>query len=164
MALAFRTPDLMRFQRGLRMRMGSATKDRAKFPEVVKSVITTAEVGGTALLFGIAQGKYGGAVLWGVPVDAITGVGLHLLAFANLKFLGGKAVSPHLHAVADGALASFAGALGRQIGRKYQTADDRARIAGLGGGLLASGKSTVGLSGGASLADEELARMVAATR
>jgi hypothetical protein len=164
MALAFTTPDMMRFRRSIHARMGAAVKDRAKFPEVLKTTITATEVGGTALLFGIAQGKFGGLTLWNVPVDAITGVGLHILAFANLKILGGRAVAPHLHAVADGALASFAGSLGRQWGRKWQTAEDRARIQGLGGGLLASGKGTVGLSGGASLADEELARMVAATR
>lgn len=158
MALAFGIPDIMRFRRKAIVATKDASKVKQKISETLGTVITTTEVSATAFAFGLIQGKYGGVALAGVPIDAITGLGLHLFAFTPWA---GK-LAPHVHALGDGALASFVATVGRQVGRGMQSPADRARIAAAGGGLLASGAATMGLSGGASLADEELARMVAA--
>lgn len=132
--------------RGRTMRyMGSAQATLRKHEQVVSTVVNTAEVGAAAFLCGVAQGKWPGTGVWGVPVDLVAGLGLHVLAFAGI---GGK-YSSHLHAFGDGALASYLVTLGRDVGSKMSG------MAGVDG---------VGLSGGASLADEELARMVRAGR
>jgi hypothetical protein len=159
MALSFGIPDIMRFRR----RAITATKDpskvRQKISETLGTVITTTEVSATAFAFGLIQGKYGGVALANVPIDAIAGLGLHLFAFT--PWAGNLA--SHVHALGDGALASFVATIGRQVGRGIQTDTDRQRIADARAGLLTTKSTVLGLSGGASLADQELARMVAAS-
>ena len=140
-------------------------KDRAN------TVINTAEVSAASFLFGLAQGKFGGIEFVGVPVDLIAGVALHVMGFADVA---GKKNSRHFHAIGDGALASFFNGVGRNLGYSVQTDDDRRRIAEAAAkrkkqySTLPSGAYSFGMSGeesgGASLADEELARMVAAGR
>lgn len=156
MALGFSTADIVRFKNHADRVSSKARAALAKADEAVSTVITTSEVSAASFLFGLAQGKYGGIAIVGVPVDLLAGLALHIAAFAGI---GGKN-SSHLHAFGDGALASFFGGLGRQVGRSIQTPEDRARIAQSG----VSGALDGGTTGGASLADEELARMVAAGR
>ena len=101
-------------------------------------------------------------------MDLIFGVAFHVLAFTGKAGRGGE----HLHAFGDGALASFFNSMGRNIGYSIQTEADRKRIADYATtrkrvyGTLADGRYSFGMgeTGGAALADEELARMVAAGR
>lgn len=151
MSLAFSQSDIVRFKHKADRVIQKGRAMAEKHAETVDSVITSSEVAASAFLFGLAQGKFGGISFVKVPVDLLAGVGLHILAFAGI---GGRNAS-HLHAFGDGALASFFGGLGRQVGYGFQTPTDRARIAG----ASVNGDAA---TGGASLADEELARMVAA--
>jgi hypothetical protein len=139
----------------------------AKADKAVATVITTSEVSAASFLFGLAQGKFGGVAVVGVPADLLAGLGLHVLGFAGI----GGVNANHLHAFADGALASFFNKLGRDVGYTLQTDGDRARIAKSGkyatlpgGSFSVGGNAMDGVTGGAALADEELARMVAAGR
>jgi len=135
-------------------------------------ILNTAEVSAASFIFGLAQGKFGGIEIVGVPIDAIAGIALHVVGFTGV---GGRANSRHFHAFADGALASFFNNMGRGVGYTVQTEADRKRIAEsaakrkrqyvtLPGGQYTFGNGMYGETGGAALADEELARMVAAGR
>jgi hypothetical protein len=147
-----------RFRRMALGRTLTSSKTKAKLGEAMNALIETSEIGFTVFAFGLAQGKYGGVAYRNVPIDLLAGVALHIGAL----FPQVKGFAPHMHAVANGALASFLGGVGRQVGRGLQTDADRERIIKNGGAFLPSRAATMGLSGGASLADEELSRMVAA--
>ncbi len=156
MGLGFSTADIVRFKQRTDSLSAKARAALAKADQAVETVITTSEVSAAAFLFGLAQGKFGGVAIVGVPVDLLAGLGLHIAAFAGI---GGRNAH-HLHAFADGALGSFFNALGRTVGRQLQTEADVARMQARSSFALMGGETT----GGASLADEELARMVAAGR
>jgi hypothetical protein len=156
MAFGFSQGDILRIKQRYDRLAAKAKTNQASQAEMVNTVVTASEVSASAFLFGLAQGKWGGIAIMGVPADLIAGVGLHVLGFSGVA---GKQSSPHLHAFADGALASFFTGLGRQVGVSIQSPEDKARIA-----KSASAGEIAGVTGGASLADEELARMVAATR
>jgi len=163
MALGFGTSDIIRFKHHYDRAMGKWRAMQESTEHAIQSVIASSEVSAASFAFGLVQGKWGGVAVIGVPADLIAGLGLHILAFAGV---GGKQSIDHLHAFGDGALASFFNGLGRQVGRSIQTTKDRERIMEHGGGLLSSGATmgAEGTTGGASLADEELARMVASGR
>jgi hypothetical protein len=150
MKLNFSQQDIVRFKNqaeGIQRRAKAAL---ARADEAVSTVITTTEVGASSFLFGLVQGKFEGISLIGVPIDLLSGLALHIAAFAGL----GGANAHHLHAFGDGALASYLNGLGRQVGKSIQTPDDKARAA------RDRATRSGGDTGGASLADEELARMV----
>jgi len=136
----------------------SANKSKERTANMIATATTAAEVSFTSFLFGCAQGKFGGVAMWGIPVDLVSGLGLHILGFTGVA---GAKYGHHLHALADGALASYMNGLGRSVGRSFQTDTDRANIAAAA--ATVSGDIS-GITGGASLADEELARMVRAGR
>lgn len=164
MALGVSQGDIVRFKQHVDRMTTKAKAVMAKADKAVATVITTSEVSAASFLFGLAQGKFGGVAVVGVPVDLLAGLGLHVLGFAGI----GGTNAGHLHAFADGALASFFNKLGRDVGYTLQSDGDRARIAKGGKyATLANGSYSVGMdgvTGGAALADEELARMVAAER
>lgn len=126
----------------------------------ISTAIQTSEVSSSAFLFGLAKGKFGALAIpvVGLPIDLVAGLGLHILAFTGVA---GKQYAHHLHAFADGALASFFSTLGSDVGVSMRTPADEARIAKQRSGMKGE---LSGLTGGAALADEELARMVAAGR
>jgi hypothetical protein len=148
MSLAFSQSDIVRFKHKADRVIQKGRAMAEQHAETVGNVITTSEVGASAFLFGLAQGRFGGVMYRNIPIDLLAGVGLHVLAFAGI---GGKNAS-HLHAFGDGALGSFLGGLGRQVGYSL----------GGSGGTRSLGDVGNGNTGGASLADEELVRMVAA--
>lgn len=152
MALKLSQGDLIRFKEQAERLKARAKSALAEADVVVQTLVRSTEISAAAFAFGVVNGKWGGVSLLGVPIDLLGGVGLHVAAFAGV---GGKAAE-HLHAFGDGALASYMAGLGRNVGRSIQTPEDRARIARSG----TSGLLDEGASGGASLADEELARMV----
>lgn len=156
MGLAVTASDIVRFKGMADRKIARAERMKLRTEAAIATVVNTSEVSASAFLFGLAQGKFGGISLVGVPVDLLAGLGLHILGFAGI---GGKNAN-HLHAFADGALASFFTGLGRQVGVTIQTPADKERIAQSAGMAGEIG----GVTGGAALADEELARMVAAGR
>ena len=156
-ALTLGQRDIVRFKNQAEGMVRKAQAQMAKRDEIMARGITAVEISASAFVFSVINGKFaapGGSVgLKGVPLSLIAGIGAHLLGFSNA--LGAKNAS-HVHAFADGALASFMGDIGRSVGARMQTAADRERIAR--SGVSGDGDAT----GGASLADEELARMVRA--
>jgi hypothetical protein len=141
-----------------------------KRKEQMETGLHTLETGAAAFLFGLTQGKWGGIEVGGFSVDLIAGIVLHVAAFSGKL---GKKNTSHIHAFADGALASYFNTLGRTVGYAYQTDSDRQRIAAAATkrkkqyATMPGGQYTFGVggeTGGAALADEELARMVAAGR
>jgi hypothetical protein len=123
----------------------------AKHEAIAGTVIKTAEVGAAAFVCGVVQGKYPGKDIFGLPIDLTAGLALHILGFAGV---GGRYAS-HMHAFGDGALASYLVSVGKDVGKtaKWLPGSNSSGVDGVGG-----------ISGGASLADEELARMVRAGR
>jgi hypothetical protein len=147
--------QIVKFKQQVDRMTAKAKQVMAKADEAVATVITTSEVSAASFLFGLVQGKFGGVtIIPGIPVDLLGGLGLHILGFAGV---GGRNAH-HLHAFGDGALASFFNKLGSDVGVSIRTPADEARIAKQRSGVQGA------LSGGAALADEELARMVAAGR
>lgn len=129
----------------------SARAKVAKHERVAGTVIQTAEVGAAAFLCGVVQGKFPNKNLFGIPYDLAAGLALHVMGFAGV---GGKYAS-HMHSFGDGALASYLVTTGKGVGANLPNMPDLSST---------RGDDFVGLSGGASLADEELARMVRAGR
>lgn len=149
--------QIVKFKQQVDRMTAKAKSVMARADQAVATVITTSEVSAASFLFGLAQGKFGGIAVVGVPIDLMAGLGLHILGFAGIF----KANAHHVHAFADGALASFFNKLGSDVGVSIRTPADEARIAKQKSGVQGE---LGGLSGGAALADEELARMVAAGR
>lgn len=87
-----------------------------KSREVVGEVVRTTEACSAAFLFGVAQGRYGGVEVVGVPVELATGVALKGFAF----FAGGD-MAPHLHAFGQGALDAYLTTMGRGVGEAWKT-------------------------------------------
>jgi hypothetical protein len=149
--------QIVKFKQQVDRMTAKAKAVMQKADAAVATVITTSEISAASFLFGLAQGKFGGIAVVGVPVDLLAGLGLHILGFAGI---GGRNAH-HLHAFGDGALASFFNKLGSDVGVSIRTPADEARIAKQKSGVKGD---LSGLTGGAALADEELARMVAAGR
>jgi hypothetical protein len=164
MALRFGMPEVIRFKHHADRQLAKWRTMQENTAQAVQSVVTSTEVSAASFAFGLVHGKYGGVALFGIPTDLLAGLALHIAAFSGVA---GKGSIDHLHAFGDGALASFFHGLGRQVGRTIQTEADREMILRNGGGLVKGGAtlgadSSYGTTGGGSLADEELARMVAA--
>lgn len=120
-----------------------ARKALEKADVVVDRVVKTTVTGGAAFACGVAQGKYGGIEVMGVPADLGAGVALHALGFAGI---GGKATE-YMHAAGDGALACYLATLGRGVGQDW-----RAKSGG-GGALPAAATS------GHTVSDDVLANL-----
>lgn len=102
--------------KGYRERFAALAKRSAglqkKGEETIGHLVTAAETSAAAFGFGMLQGRQGPVEIVGVPADLAAGTALHIAGFLGL---GGKA-SGHLHAFADGALASYFFTLGRGVG------------------------------------------------
>ena len=92
------------------MQAASRTHGRAraaldKMHGVTRNVVRTAEVGGSAFGFGLLQGRLPEAKqkVMGVDIGLGSAVLLHVFGFAGI----GGDYAGHLHAIGDGALASF---------------------------------------------------------
>ena len=103
------------------------------------------------------QGKYkdkGGAVAWGLPVDLLAGAAFHVIGLIPFA----RPYAHHLAALGDGALASFFTTTGYRVGERWSKGGSLSSgIAGLFGDTAAQP-----VSGGASIADRELASLVRA--
>jgi len=86
---------------------------REEAAESVMTVVRSAEIQSTAFAMGVVNGRWGRPELLGVPVDLLMGLTGHTLGFVI-----GEEAGPHLHNLADGALASYVTTLGVGIGQK----------------------------------------------
>jgi hypothetical protein len=111
----------------------------------------------SAFGFGLLQGKFkdkGGAVAWGLPVDLLAGAAFHVIGLIPFA----RPYAHHLAALGDGALASFFTTSGYRVGERWAKGGSLSSgIAGLFGDSAAAP-----VSGGASIADRELASLVRA--
>jgi hypothetical protein len=149
MALHLTQSDIIRFKHQAEAMKNRAKAALEKADGAVDTLIRSSEVAVSAFAFGVLQGKFkkqGGVTLLGIPVDLLSGVGFHVLGLAGV---GGRNAH-HLHAFGDGALASYFTTLGRGVGASW------------GGGVAGAIEGDRAVTGGGSLADEELARMVSA--
>lgn len=130
-----------------------ANKESAKV-----NALDAGAVFGSALIFGIANGKVGGGGLRvpviGSPADLTFGLAVHAAMFLGSEKFGHSKNAGLYRALANGALGSYASTLGAQIGNAWKLRGGG--ISGLLSGIQGDGSTT----GGGSLADEELARMV----
>jgi len=134
-----------------RKAMSLAARARTSLAKADKAIdvsVTAVVTGGTAFAFGVAQGRYGGLEVAGVPADLGAALVLHGLGFAGV---GGKQ-NDYLHAAANGALACYLSTLGRGVGVDWRA---RSLTGGSSGSLPAGGA----VASGATISDEELARM-----
>lgn len=123
---------------GALTRLSSPAGREAVKREVMYQLEETAEVVGTAAAFGALEEHYGADKMRllkskdasgvedptsGVPVSVVTGVGLHLAAFAMMAsdYEGSHKITPHLHNVANGALAAYGVKLGADLARDHWT-------------------------------------------
>ena len=120
-------------------------------------IVRTSEIALSSFTFGVLQGRFkarGGLTLMGLPVDLLAGATFHILGLFPFT----RSYSHHLHAFADGALASFFTTTGYRVGERWAA----------GGTLRSSLSSLVGdasekpVSGGSTIADKELASLVRA--
>ena len=165
MSLQITRQDAERLLRTAQNARASIKRAKEHANEAVERVVQTVEVGSTAFGFGIINGRFNGVEVLGVPLDALTGFGLHALGFFG--------VAPqHLHNFGDGAMASYLTTTGAGIGRAMAVragaaAPMQGKPAGsagwIGTGQLPAGSAVYGqFPGGAPrLTDEQLAMMAA---
>lgn len=91
--------------------------------DVMMAVVGTVETMTTSFGFGVINGRWGGPEFVGVPVDLLSGIVLHGLAFAI------DTGSEHLHNLANGALACYFATLGTGVGQKMATEAQQAAAA-----------------------------------
>lgn len=129
-----------------------ARKSLEKADQVVDQAVKTTVTGVTAFGCGVAQGRYGGIELMGVPSDLLLGVAAHGLAFAGV---GGRATA-YMHAAGDGALACYLSTVGRGVGGDWK---DRT----LSGGSTSRGALNAA-AGAHTIPDADLAAMARGAR
>lgn len=140
---------------GLKKRLASVQEQSEA---IVSSIVGAAEVTGTALGFGVLQGKTGGVSMLGVPVELIVGgagLGFAILGGAG-KLSEPSSPSRHVFNIATGALAAYTTTLGRGIGIAWR--DKSVRTSG----ELPSGAGVPLSAGATSLSAQEMAHMAAA--
>jgi hypothetical protein len=107
---------------------GKIARLNEKAGETIEGVVTTLEIQGAAFVFGAIQGAWfepdpskpddkPGAHFFGMPVEAVFGVGLVVSGFVGL---GGDKWSGHLINIGNGALAAWTSNLGRGWGFKFR--------------------------------------------
>lgn len=104
--------DLQSRYVGMKKRVESIKADAH---EKIMVVVQSAEIGTSAFAFGLINGRWASPELVGVPVDALTALGMHTAGFL-LDNEGAK----HLHNLADGAMASYLVKLGSGVGAKMR--------------------------------------------
>ena len=108
----------------------------------------------SAFTFGVLQGKYqkqGGLTIAGLPVDMLSGAAFHVVALFGFA----RDYSPFLQAVGDGALATFLTITGYRVGERW--AGGTKFLSAVTGAFVGADDKPV--SGGSSVADEELRRL-----
>ena len=118
--------------------------------------VRTGAISLSAFTFGVLQGKYqrqGGLTLAGLPVDMLSGAAFHLAALFGFA----RDYAPLLHALGDGALATFLATTGYRVGERWGSGS-KGFIPAMMGAFV--GESDKPVSGGSSIADNELKNLV----
>ena len=117
-------------------------------------LVRTGAISLSSFAFGVIQGKYHpqkGLSLGGIPVDLLGGLVFHGMALFGFA----RNYAPLLQALGDGALATFLATTGYRVGERWGS--------GAKGFLPAVMGAFVGeekpVSGGSSIADEELRKL-----
>jgi len=97
----------------------STRKLRQKAGETVSSLINTAEIGGTAFVWGYAKSKLDTTEVQGIPGELIAAVSAHALSIMGV----GQNMEPHLKAIGDGSLAAWAYQTGLGMGGARTSGD-----------------------------------------
>jgi hypothetical protein len=137
--------DLARYRGAAEKMRGRLQSVRKQAEGVIETGVRSVVVGGTAFGLGLANGRYGGVKVAGVPVDLGLAIVSHMAGFAGL----GGTQNKHLHSVGDGALAAYLATTGRGVGIKMAANSEGAKAvkdrvagelaaAGLGGQRLTS--------------------------
>lgn len=136
MALKIGANQLARIRNAMSKAQGRTAAIAKKGESTVNTIVRTAEVSGAAFALGLAQGKYGVIEVMGVPADLGAGAALHLAAFFGIA---GKS-SKHLHALADGAMASYFVNLGKGTGLAWKDKAAKTALQGTPGQRLTQGE------------------------
>lgn len=112
MALQLTKHDIINLREKAERMQNYAKRTLERSKQVVTRVVTTIEVSAAAFGWGIAKGRWGEVELFGAPLSLVAGLGLHILGFFGVA----GNMSGHLHAFADGSLASWATTTGVQAG------------------------------------------------
>lgn len=132
---------------------GRARAALEKMHDVTRTAFRTAEVGASAFGFGMLQGRLPADKqhVMGVDIGLGSAVVLHVLGYAGI----GGDYAGHLHAIGDGALASFLTSQGIKMGA--QLAKKKFAAATFAEGARLAGDDIEGQS----LSDEELSGLAA---
>lgn len=106
-------------ERSLKAKDSTIKRVKEEAEKTVLQVVRTVEITGTAFGLGVVNGRYGSPSILGVPVDLGIGLAGHAAAFFDIA-------PDHMHAVGDGALASYTTALGVGVGTKMLQETQRA--------------------------------------
>jgi hypothetical protein len=120
-------------------------------------LVSTAEIALSAFTFGVIQGRFqkqGGLTLAGLPVDLLSGAAFHVAAL--LPFA--RSYAHHLRAIGTGALSTYLATTGYRVGERWGSGAQKFLPAVMG--AFVGDEAPV--TGGASLADQELSNMVRA--
>jgi len=114
MAMQLSKQDVQKIAKRATSLQSKAKNAMDKAEGVIGTAVRTVEVTASAFGFGLLQGRYGGIEVMGVPIDLGAGLAGHAAAFV----MDGD-MSPHLHAFADGALATFSATMGASAGEAW---------------------------------------------
>jgi len=112
MPLRISQSDIDRLHNSASKQIARARSVMEQAQGAIDQFVRTSEISVVSFGLGVVQGRYGGVEVVGVPVDLGAGVILHTLGFFGVA----GAYGSHLHAAADGCLASFFTTLGRGVG------------------------------------------------
>jgi hypothetical protein len=119
-------------------------------------VVRTSEIALSSFTFGALQGRFkaqGGLTVFALPVDLLAGATCHVLGLFGFA----RPYAHHLHAVGDGALASFFTTTGYRVGERMAAGGGLMKgLAGMFGDVGAASEP----AGGAAIADKELLNLV----
>lgn len=151
MPLRITSAHLMRAAGAARQMQGRMERVSKKAETAIESGVRAVVVGGTAFGLGVVAGRYGGVKVVGVPLELGVAVLSHLAGFSGI---GGQNAR-HLHAVGDGALASYLTTTGRGVGIKMAAKSEGSKAVA---DRIAGELNSADL-GAARLSDEELAKL-----
>jgi hypothetical protein len=115
MPLSITKEQIHQLQRRAESAIARAKSMREEAQYAVETAVQSVEVSASAFAFGLANGRWSGAEVIGLPADLAAGMAMHAFAF----MLDGESAE-HLHNFGDGALASYAATVGAGVGKKWR--------------------------------------------
>jgi hypothetical protein len=124
-------------------------------------LVSHAEIGLSSFVFGVIQGRYqkqGGAVFFGLPVDLLSGAAFHLFSLLGVA----RPYKHHLQSIGTGAIATYLATTGYRVGERWATGTKflPALTESFKGKSSSLGNEELPVSGGSSMADVELKKLV----